>query len=54
MGWCINCHREKKVNFHDNKFYSEYEDMVKKMKDNKIDSVTVEMIGGIDCMKCHY
>ena len=54
MGWCINCHREKKVNFHDNKFYSEYEDMGKKMKENKIDSVTVEMIGGTDCMKCHY
>ena len=54
MGWCINCHREKNVNFKENKFYSEYKDMIKKMKENQIDSVTVEMIGGTECMKCHY
>ena len=24
------------------------------LKNKKIDSVTVEMIGGTECMKCHY
>jgi hypothetical protein len=54
MGWCINCHRETKVQFHDNQFYTKYEELKKKMDNHEIDSVTVEMIGGTDCMKCHY
>ncbi len=60
MGWCINCHRESKVNFYDsatgegNKFYSIYERLHQNLKDKKIDSVTVEMIGGTECQKCHY
>ncbi len=73
MGWCINCHRESKVNFYNpndstgNKFYSIYEQFYKQMADSvtdseghripnphKIDSVTVEKIGGTECQKCHY
>jgi len=54
MGWCLNCHRTKKIDFRDNKFYSEYKDLSEKIKNGKIDSVTVEMIGGRECMKCHY
>jgi hypothetical protein len=54
MGWCINCHRDTKVQFHDNKFYEKYEDLRKKLEKGEIDSVTVNMIGGTDCMKCHY
>ena len=59
MGWCINCHRESKVQFNDdkgggNKFYSIYEKFHQELKDKKIDSVTVEMIGGTECQKCHY
>jgi hypothetical protein len=54
MGWCINCHRSTKVNFNSNKFYSEYKDLSGRMKKGGIDSVTVEMIGGTECMKCHY
>jgi len=54
MGWCISCHREKAVNFHDNKFYEVYREKVEKMNKGVIDSVTVEMVGGTDCMKCHY
>ena len=80
MGWCINCHRETKVNFNvdstGNKFYSLYEKLHRELrpdtaKDNtgkpitdingqlqitpaKIDSVTVEKIGGTECQKCHY
>ncbi|MFT3937183.1 MAG: c-type cytochrome [Chitinophagaceae bacterium] len=60
MGWCINCHRESKVNFYNketgegNKFYSIYEKYHNDLKNHKIDSVTVEMIGGTECQKCHY
>ncbi|MEO6488484.1 MAG: c-type cytochrome [Ferruginibacter sp.] len=60
MGWCINCHRESKVDFYNNadssgnKFYSIYEKFHKDIKEHKIDSVTVETIGGTECQKCHY
>jgi len=59
MGWCINCHRTTKVNFGDstgngNKFYSIYEKFHKDLKTGKVDSVTVENIGGTECQKCHY
>lgn len=54
MGWCVNCHRETKVQFADNKFYSIYEKFHEDLKNKKIDSVTVEMIGGTECQKCHY
>lgn len=60
MGWCVNCHRESKVNFYDpktgegNKFYSIYEKFHNDIKNKKVDSVTVEMIGGTECQKCHY
>ena len=59
MGWCINCHRETKVQFNDdkgngNKFYSLYEKFHEDIKNKKYDSVTVEKIGGTECQKCHY
>jgi len=60
MGWCVNCHRTTKVNFPDsagnngNKFYSIYEKFHKDLKNGKMDSVTVENIGGTECQKCHY
>jgi hypothetical protein len=54
MGWCINCHRTTKVNFSGNLFYSDYKELAEKLKKGEIDSVTVDMIGGIECMKCHY
>ena len=60
MGWCINCHRETKVDFYDkenktgNKFYSIYEKFHNDLKNHKMDSVTVEKIGGTECQKCHY
>jgi cytochrome c551/c552 len=54
MGWCINCHRETKVQFQDNGFYSIYEKYHEDMKNGKLDSVTVEKIGGTECQKCHY
>lgn len=54
MGWCISCHRSREVNFQNNMFYSDYADLAEKLKKGEIDSVTVENIGGIECMKCHY
>jgi hypothetical protein len=59
MSWCVNCHRETKVNFGDgkgegNKFYSIYEKYHKEIADHKRDSVTVADIGGTECQKCHY
>lgn len=54
MGWCINCHRTTKVQFKDNGFYSMYEKYHDELNSGKIDSVTVFMIGGTECQKCHY
>jgi len=57
MGWCINCHRETKVQFKENGFYSIYEKYHADLKSGKIDStkgITVEKIGGTECQKCHY
>jgi hypothetical protein len=58
MGWCINCHRQTKVNFNTdstgNRFYSLYEKFHNDIKSGKMDSVTVENIGGLECQKCHY
>jgi len=60
MGWCINCHRESKVDFYDpktgegNKFYGIYTKFHNDLNSHKMDSVTVESIGGTECQKCHY
>jgi cytochrome c2 len=57
MGWCINCHRETKVQFKDNGFYSIYEKYHADLQSGKLDStkgITVEKIGGTECQKCHY
>ncbi len=68
MGWCINCHRTTKVQFAENKYYEIFETLHERMKKTTdtaelrkienlggpIDSVTVEMIGGTECQKCHY
>ena len=54
MGWCINCHRTKKIDFHNDQFYSQYRGLAEKMGKGLIDSVTVSMVGGRDCMECHY
>ena len=63
MGWCVNCHRETKVDFYKldstgkatgNKFYSIYEKFHNDIKSGRMDSVTVKDIGGLECQKCHY
>jgi hypothetical protein len=54
MGWCIDCHRTKKLDVQNNQFYSQYRVLAEKLKKGDIDSVTVTMVGGRECMKCHY
>jgi len=54
MGWCLDCHRTHKVRFTDNKFYGSYKKLHEELRAGKIDLVTVKMIGGEDCAKCHY
>lgn len=51
MGWCINCHREAKVDVANNDYYE------KLHADIKIDGkefITVAQNGGLECGKCHY
>ncbi|MFI5133860.1 MAG: c-type cytochrome [Chitinophagales bacterium] len=59
MSWCINCHRQTKVDFNydstgGNKFYSIYEKFHNDIKAGKMDSVRVKDIGGLECQRCHY
>ncbi len=52
MGWCVNCHRETKVDF-DNKYYTSYK-LHEDLKSGKISKVTAQDIGANNCQKCHY
>lgn len=48
MGWCINCHRESKVQTKGNDYYN---DLVKAHDGGELKVVD---IGGLECSKCHY
>ncbi len=51
MGWCINCHREAKVDVENNDYYEKlHEDLKAQGKSY----ATVSNIGGLECGKCHY
>lgn len=60
MGWCVTCHRETEVKFADNQFYKQYDQNLIRMhkervaKEDGLDKVFVEDIGGLECQKCHY
>lgn len=54
MGWCINCHRQTEVKFNENDYYQAYDKYHEDLKSGKMDKVTVEDIGGLECQKCHY
>ena len=54
MGWCVNCHRETKVDFAGNDYYASFKNYHEEMAEGKRSAVTVEDIGGIECQKCHY
>lgn len=57
MGWCIDCHRESKVQTEGNGYYDEIhkrlpEDLKAKYLENGV--INVDELGGIECAKCHY
>ncbi len=52
MGFCIECHRTKEVNF-ENEYYAGLHDKLK-ARFGKEDAITVQKIGGLECGKCHY
>lgn len=54
MGWCINCHRDTKVNFKDNAYYDNYMKLHDQLKGGGIDTIRAVNIGANDCMRCHY
>ncbi|HLN52976.1 MAG TPA: cytochrome c3 family protein [Lentimicrobium sp.] len=49
MGWCVNCHRTTLIDT-ENNYYSIFKDE----GSSDFNSPTVDNVGGIDCMKCHY
>ncbi len=53
MGWCIDCHRTKEVDFSNN-FYKDYAKLHEEINAGKRSKVTVDLVGGEDCQKCHY
>ncbi len=54
MGFCINCHRETKVQFESNNYYKIFEKYHAEIKAGTRDKVTVADVGGLECAKCHY
>lgn len=53
MGWCIDCHRTKEVQF-SNKFYDQYKQLHEEIAKGEISKVFVTDVGGEDCQRCHY
>lgn len=54
MGWCIDCHRTRDVQFATNKFYDQYRQLHEQINKGEKSRVKVTDIGGEDCQKCHY
>lgn len=54
MGWCIECHRVREVQFKDNGFYSKYARLHEELASGKRSRITVDDVGGTECAKCHY
>ncbi len=50
MGWCVDCHRETKVDLTKSDYYkTTHKGLLEKHK-----VVTVEELGGLNCARCHY
>jgi hypothetical protein len=54
MGWCVDCHKSRKVNLSNEYYKTYYPDFAESLKAGKIDSLMIADIGGKDCGKCHY
>lgn len=52
MGWCIDCHKDTKVDLKGNEYY---EKIHKQLADKYgVEQVTAAQLGGLECGKCHY
>ncbi|MBA6156057.1 c-type cytochrome [Tenacibaculum sp. S7007] len=52
MGWCIDCHKETKVDLKGNEYYAKiHKELAKKYG---VEQVTIAQLGGKECGKCHY
>ncbi len=55
MGWCLDCHRSRGVEFTENDYYGmTFEKYHEQIVSGEMDSVLVDQVGGSNCMKCHY
>lgn len=54
MGWCIECHRTREVQFHDNAFYNHYKKLHEDLAEGHKSFISVDDVGGTNCSKCHY
>ena len=64
MGWCIECHKESKIDMSKNGYYEEmHARMIEEGNDrgneewrkiNEDNKITVKEMGGWECAKCHY
>jgi len=51
MGWCINCHLDTELDTENPYYHDLHEKWIDKYHGEEI---TVDMIGGRECAKCHY
>ncbi len=52
MGWCIDCHKDTKVDLKGNEYYAKiHAELAEKYG---VDQVTIAQLGGKECGKCHY
>ncbi len=52
MNWCLDCHRKSDINIKDNAYYTKiHEELSKKYG---VEKLTPELMGGLECGKCHY
>ena len=66
MGWCINCHREKKIDVENNPYYEKLHAKIKEEKNNKNSeygkyftkdgkiNISPAQNGALECSKCHF
>ena len=54
MKWCLDCHKQKKVNRKENGYYAMLKNVSNGFVTIKEDSISVKNIGGWDCMNCHH
>ncbi|MES2828710.1 MAG: cytochrome c3 family protein [Bacteroidota bacterium] len=52
MKWCINCHKDTKLEVKGNAFYDNIIEAHEKIK--KGEKITPAALGGLECGKCHY